>query len=90
MIANLSKCETSRVGEAGRIGSSWRDGEEQVEGESGGETEGWQGLHREPLRGHSLGRHEVRLVIAKGKQVQQAEVECLESNRGCNWHEILG
>jgi len=84
MIANLSNCETGRAGEVGRIGSSWRDGEEKVEGESGGDIEGWRGFHREPLRGRLLGQHEVHLVIAKGNQVQQVEVECLESNRGYN------
>jgi hypothetical protein len=56
MIARQSNCETGGAGEGGRKGSSWMEGEEQKEGESGGETEGRRGFHGEPLRGLPLGR----------------------------------
>ena len=40
MIARQLNCETGGVGEGEMIGSGWRGGEEQMEGESGDETEG--------------------------------------------------
>jgi hypothetical protein len=39
MIARQSNCETGGVGEGGKKGSCWMEGEEQKEGESGGKTE---------------------------------------------------
>ena len=56
MMAKQSKWDTGRVGEAGRTGSGWRDGEEQVEGDLGGKTEGRRGFHGEPLCGRPLWR----------------------------------
>jgi hypothetical protein len=56
MIAKQSNCEMGGAREAGRNGSGWMEGEEQVEGQSGGETEGRRGFHGEPLCGHPLGR----------------------------------
>jgi hypothetical protein len=53
-IAKECGCET--IGEGGGEGSGCMGGEEQMEGEPGGESEGLRGLQGEPLLGLPLGR----------------------------------
>jgi hypothetical protein len=56
MMAKQSNRETGGVEEARGAGSGWRGGEEIVEGDPGGETEGrgQRGFHGEPLHGCPL------------------------------------
>jgi len=54
-IARPSICSDAKMGEEGTVSGGMR-GEEQDEGDVGGETEGWRGLHGEPLCGRPRGR----------------------------------
>jgi hypothetical protein len=42
------------------------------------------------MRPSPWARHEIQSMTSKGDQVQQVEVECLDSKRDCKYHEGAG